>query len=506
MASQSGSGLGDVSAYMNVYDVYQDVDTITDSESHDLKAVYPNEQGQDLVNYQDVNTALNFNIPKGVAYTDQAFETINARIEIDIPANGTWTPIAAYDPANANTHCTIQNNANSLFTKAETYHNSQIAQTILEPGKVNMIKSLNESLPESEANGPNNFTYVKRCPTFDAAGGSKYALPVTLALGTIGADDSFSATAHTAATPINVVMPNATKGTVKDLLNAAPLDNVATFDESFEERCKRTGGKTAGQTFQISGKIPSGLFESRNGIATIFNDTSIILYREDNGKILENRTGKSCRIIITNVTLWIKYLRPTPLIMAELTKGIAEGSKQKIAYRDTARSYQSIAQGVTRYDHTVKCGNRPTSVIVGFQTAAQVSKRSWNHQDIKTVNLLVDGTPLQANPINISSWTDTATYGSLMRLYHNFLMTVGQHSGAPCITLEQFRENYCLWAFDTSASVTGVSEFVKRPAQIDITVEFTGGAAANALQMEVYITNDKLYTISGPQDVMDPMY
>lgn len=480
------------------YDVFAPADSDAGGEKHQYIPVYPVDKGANLAGYPNAGENFTFNIPQGVYDLASSFFTVDGNIY----STGT-TRMSAYDPDTVTTHATVQNNACSFFKSMTLQHNQDDVEIVNEPGKVETIDALTSQFAVARGYEDSDFTYLERCKTFDAAGGSKYSFPLTLALGTVGANDSHS-TGKT-ATPVTVVAPNASSGTAKDLLVTSPFDNTTNYDPSFEKRCKITTANGAAE-FQITGRLPFSMFKYRSG-ATVLNSTRITMTRDADTAILENRTTTTVTSVsISNITLWMHQVRPNLSNMATIQAGIAAGKKQTIAGKYWKYIYQNVAASESKSQISQQLVTVPSKIYVGFLSTNQKSKRSWNHQDVAQVTCAINSIQVNSQVVRVNDWTNKR---DARALYEHFLSSTGQggYFGEPTISFDQFVENYCLWAFDTSSSVTGMLDLAKKPAQMQIESTYqTGGGAAAAMIMEVFLCYDGAYTISGPQDKYERLY
>lgn len=499
MASSSGQAGGSLIVEndgVDILDIYAPVDSIADCDKHYYIPVHPT-QTQDIKGYNGTGTAYKFVMPGCICYPLDTFYTANGTIYTG--ASGTTT-IAAYNPATVTTHCTIQNNAMSLFSQAEIKHNAKPAETIQKPGMCQVVDWVMTPKDIAEHQSPNDFTWLKRADTFEGAGGVKLTTTNLANISglVVGADDSGGA----GFTTVTLKAPNASKATTAANIGllAATAENKATYDESFENRCMITGKPE----FQISGKLPFTLCKYRPQCVAL-NKTEIILMREEDGEILENRSGVAARLMLTNLTMWLHCVNPSNEKMSNIMAGIANGSEQKIAGKRFVYEYKDIAKDTSAFPVSNSLTTRPSKVFVGFRTETQVSKRTWNHQDVKSVSCKFNGQLVNDASLEVNDWTSKK---DARALYEHYVQATGQSGfgGIPCLTFEEFIDNYCLWAFDTAASPTNMLALAKKDGQLDLEVKFQSGKAAVKLIMDIFIVYDSMYSIKGPQDTLTPYY
>lgn len=508
----SSSVISETSELNNVANIFADPESINDSLGHDLRIVNIENIGQNTANYNKAGTQFPFILPAGNLWAPDSFLMVEGVIQ-DVGG----TNIAKYNPADATTHVSIQNDLMSLFSTIDIKHNNatMAEMQMQDPGECNFISRLGDSSIEwDKAHIENNFSHIKRCKVFDAAGGTKYVSSGTLAsgiTGLAGADESGGA----GRASILLTSTNATKAaaaTAITTLANSTIDNETDYDESFERRCKITNGKAVGSYFQITGKLPISFFSNKsnkNSLITRINNTKIVFTRANDDDILEDRTtAGTAKLIITSMSLYLRYVSFNMEVESMLASGIAENKKQVIQYKDIKRQYVNIPSGAGKTPFTTTHSTKPVLMFVGYKLPTQKNKFGWNHQDISSVSLKFNGSTFPTNPFTVSSWGDaiamaptTETTPDAKRLYEMFLQSIGQFSdGAPGISFEEFKTTYCLWAFDLSGSVTGMPELDKKPLTIEVFTSFIGGTATNALVMEVYSTYDKAYSIKGPND------
>lgn len=512
----SSSVISETSELNNVANIFADPESINDSLGHDLRIVNIENIGQNTANYNNAGTQFPFILPAGNLWAPDSFLMVEGVIQ-DVGG----TNIAKYDPADKATHVSIQNDLMSLFSTIDIKHNNatMAEMQMQDPGECNFVSRLGDSSIEwDKAHIENNFSHIKRCPVFDAAGGNKYvstaAAAPALAAGVTTTIASNVVVFNKTAADGAVALANVLGATA----TAATTDNELTYDESFERRCKITNGKAVGSYFQITGKLPISFFSNtsnKNSLITRINNTKIVFTRANNADILEDRTtAGTAKLIITSMSLYLRYVNFNFEVESMLASGIAENKKQIIQYKDVKKQFINIPAGAGKTPFTTTHTMKPALMFVGYKSPTQKNKFGWNHQDISSVSLKFNGSTFPSNPFTVSAWGDavngaptTSTTPDAKRLYEMFLQSIGQFSdGAPAISFEEFKTTYCLWAFDLSGSVTGMPELDKKPLTIEVFTSFISGTATNALVMEVYSFYDKAYSIKGPNDFAEYMY
>lgn len=473
-----------------VFDIFDPVDSIADGLRHYYVPISP-AQTQDTTGYDKTGTVFRFVTPNCICFPEDTFVTIDGAL------TQAGAAIGAYDPAVVATHCTVQNSAMSFFTQAEMKHNGTAADTVTNPGACQTVDWVMTPKDVCENQAPNDFTYLKRADTFEGAAGRKYMT-----------DDGvvMIATAGTASggfTPITLKATDATVTATVAAINASTItttDNASTYDPSFEARCRITGKSE----FQISGKLPFMMTKYRSKCVAL-NKSEINLTRAEDVEILENRSGVTTKLSTKNITVWLHCAEPSIEKMSSIMAGIDNGSEQKIGGKRFVYTYVNIAKDLAKVPYRESLKTRPSKIFVGFRTMTQVSTRTWNHQDIKSVSCRFNNQLVNDASLEVTDWTSKK---DARALYEHYVSATGQggFGGIPCLTFNEFTENYCLWSFDCSTSMTGMLELATKPGQLDIEVKFISGKAANAMIMDAFIVYDSLYSIKGPQDTLTSYY
>ena len=452
--TQAGGSLNINEAGGDFYDIFQSPAADANGEYHKYISILPQNIGSNVDNTNAVGSKYVFPIPEGIYATTDSYFTVEATLSNTV-ADGTKTVVGTYAPgaAGTRTHITIQNGACSFFGNAEMHHNSNQVEQILKPGLCEMVDALCGTQGVAKSGEDTNFTFINRCPTFEGAGGDEYTIANNL--GNL---------------------------------------NRTTYDPSFESRCRITGGGP----FQISGKLPFSLFTYRS-VATYLANASVELTRAADSDIIENRNttvGDMASIVINKITLWMHKVTPALDVFATILDGIKNGDHQSIAGKRWQHTEKDIPATLLEPSFQQTLTNRPSKIFVGFRrTNNQRSRRTWNHNNIANVTVRLGDRIINDATLNVRSWATKAN--ETHAVYQHFIATTGQGGvfGEPCLSYEQFANNYTLWAFDTSPSATNSTVLAKEPTELNVNARVL---EAVALTMDIFVCYDGMYSIAGP--------
>ena len=217
---------------------------------------------------------------------------------------------------------------------------------------------------------------------------------------------------------------------------------------------KKRGGYTANsRTIEMTSAIHSDIFHQDrlliNGI-----DLKLKFTRSKNSFCLMNATAEEYKVVLENVSLFIKKVGISPPVRLAHAKALQQANARYPIDRVVVKTYSLTAGSrVAGIDHLF-LGKIPEKVVIGFVNDIAFNGSyahnpfNFHHYDIEFFCLYIDGQQFPAKP-----YQGRLERGGGAREYQNLYASTGCYlkNQAMAIDRDQFISGYTLYCFNLNA-------------------------------------------------------
>jgi len=226
-----------------------------------------------------------------------------------------------------------------------------------------------------------------------------------------------------------------------------------------------------------------------------------LIRNSDNFSLISAAAG--CKIVFKKLELKIRRIVLDPQIGATIESNLEKTpAKYPIALsKVNTFAINSTIQSI-QIPNTIR-GKLPRSFIFGLVRAegydGNIARNPFVFKNfgLNYFNVYINGEPLHPNPVQ-PNWDDN----NCVNEYVRFLNNIGMHqTHSNGITLEDYKENTCLFAYDLSPDLC--NSFYRHPTEhgvVDISLSFKTALAAN-VKLVMYATYDEMVLIDKNRSV-----
>lgn len=234
-------------------------------------------------------------------------------------------------------------------------------------------------------------------------------------------------------------------------------------------------------------------------------DVKLRLSRSKDEFNLMCKEGKSYKVNINEVTMFVRKVLPNPAVRMGHIKGLEKARAKYPIRRVETKSFTIPEGNMSVTQENLFLGQLPKRVVLGFVTnkafngTFHMNPFNFRHQDINFLALYVDGQQVPAKPLQ-----PDFSNGKFMRSYLTLYNGTGQYykNEGNYINRDEYANGYTLFVFDLTPDLFEGAHFnlIKR-GTLRLEVHF-GQALTSTLNAVVYAEFDNLIEIDRDRHVL----
>jgi len=286
-------------------------------------------------------------------------------------------------------------------------------------------------------------------------------------------------------------------------------DTAAKFstpaeNDGFKKRAQFTRNS---QEVELYGSLYCDVFNMNKFLLNEV-ELRVILSRSKSEFCLLGTAGGNYSVKITDASLFVRKVRLNPKILLSHASILNQTTAKYPLTLVETKSFVIGANVRNKSFDNIYLGQLPKRLVIGF-----VSNRAYNgdltlnpfnfqHFNVNFLVLFVDGEQIPSKPLQ----PDFTSIGQYVQCYHTLFSGIGTHyeDDGNDISLEEYPNGYCLFAFDLTPDISGSTASHWSPTMLgNLRMEIGFSApVAEAINCMVYAEFDSLIQIDKQRNII----